>query len=136
MTRAVVVDDDALVLSMMRRTLQLYGFNVECHNGSAAFFWHLDARSPPAVVFCDVMMPLEDGVQLYRKLLAVLGDRMPDFIFMTAMEPSHELHALLRENPSLKLLRKPFSLQELRQTIPPSTSVARIETADSGFAPA
>jgi len=117
MIRAAVVDDDVLVLSMMRRTLQLYGFEVACHSGVQAFFWHFDSRRPPDVVFCDVMMPVEDGVQLYRRLEAHLEGRMPFFVFMTAMEPGRELQEILRENASVKLLRKPFSLQELRRTV-------------------
>ncbi len=132
MVRVAVVDDDVLVLSMMRRTLQLYGFDVECHNGAAAFFWHLDGRRLPDVVFCDVMMPVEDGIALYRKLVDQAGSRMPEFVFMTAMEPGEELRRILRENPSVQLLRKPFSLHEVKHVL----SGIQLRSPEPEFVPA
>ncbi len=117
MLRIAVIDDDSLVLSMMRRTLRLFGFEVDCHSSAAAFFWHLDVAHLPDMVFCDVMMPQVNGIELYRRLRTLAGGDMPPFVFSTAYDLTGELEALLTENPEVRCLRKPFQLSQLRQMI-------------------
>jgi len=117
MLRISVIDDDSLVLSMMRRSLRLFGFEVDCHSSAAAFFWHLDPARPPDMVFCDVMMPQMNGIELYRRLRETLGEKTPPFVFATAQDLTGELETLLAAEPGLLLLQKPFQLAQLRQLI-------------------
>lgn len=117
MLRMAVIDDDSLVLSMMRRTLRLFGFEVDCHSSAAAFFWHLDSNRLPDMVFCDVSMPQVNGIELYLRLRTLAGSDMPPFVFSTGNERTGELGAVLQENPTVKYLKKPFQLSQLRQLI-------------------
>ncbi|MBU1242534.1 response regulator [Myxococcota bacterium] len=117
MLRIVVIDDDSLVLSMMRRSLRLFGFEVDCHSSAAAFFWHLDNGRMPDMVFSDVMMPQTNGLELYRRLKAMAGPDMPPFVFTTGYDQTGELENLLLENPEVRYLKKPFQLSQLRQLI-------------------
>jgi len=117
MLRISVIDDDSLVLSMMRRSLRLYGFEVDCHSSAAAFFWHLDHERLPDMVFCDVTMPQVDGLELYRRLRVMAGPDMPPFVFSTANDLTGELAELVETHPGVRYLKKPFSLSQLRQLI-------------------
>ncbi len=117
MLRIAVIDDDSLVLSMMRRSLRLFGFEVDCHSSAAAFFWHLDPARPPDMIFSDVVMPQMNGLELYRRLKDTLGDRLPPFVFFTAHDVTGELETLLATEHGLLFLQKPFQLAQLRQLI-------------------
>jgi CheY-like chemotaxis protein len=117
MLRISEIDDDSLVLSMMRRSLRLFGFEVDCHSSAAAFFWHLDGARLPDMVFSDVMMPQINGIELYHRLRALAGPDMPPFVFNTGNDLTGELAAVLEENPGVLYLKKPFQLSQLRQLI-------------------
>jgi len=117
MLRIAVIDDDSLVLSMMRRSLRLFGFEVDCHSSAAAFFWHLDPERPPDMVFSDVVMPQINGLELYLRLKETLGPKLPPFVFTTAHDLTGELENLLAAEPGLLLLKKPFQLAQLRRLI-------------------
>ena len=65
--QAVVVDDDERLLAVIKRGLQLHGFEVTTFAEPQAALDYLDAR-PADVVVLDVMMPDLDGVSLCRRL--------------------------------------------------------------------
>jgi signal transduction histidine kinase len=63
----LVVDDDEIVRSLMRATLEQDGFTViEAEDGEAAF--RLCTTALPDLVIADVVMPRMDGFQLCREL--------------------------------------------------------------------
>ena len=132
MLHVSVIDDDALVLSMMRRSLNLFGFVVDCHSSAAAFFWHLDPEHLPDLIFCDVMMPQVDGLELYNRLYTLVGSRMPPFVFTTGHPPSERLKSLLG-NPEVQILGKPFQLSQLRDLVHAKMQTIRPARGDGLF---
>src|SRR5438045_8659789 len=63
----LVVDDDPIVLTIMRRTLEREGYRVftasEVNTGLA-----LAEREGPSLVFVDLMMPVRSGFQLVERV--------------------------------------------------------------------
>ncbi len=58
----LVVDDEALVRNVCRRTLQQFGYRViTAENGAEAVSLYLQHRKEVAVVLTDMMMPVMDG---------------------------------------------------------------------------
>jgi EAL domain-containing protein (putative c-di-GMP-specific phosphodiesterase class I)/CheY-like chemotaxis protein len=65
----MVVDDDSLVTTLMKLSLQELGFHqVTEESSGAGALARLDAGQIPAILFCDLQMPGMDGVELIRHL--------------------------------------------------------------------
>jgi CheY-like chemotaxis protein len=66
-TRALVIDDEALLRSLLRTILAQAGHEVfEARNGAAALRL-LEAQGVD-VIFCDMVMPGLDGLETIRRL--------------------------------------------------------------------
>lgn len=67
MVRVLVVDDDPVILQLVRLNLELEGHQVtEAEDGSAALERARESR--PDVVVLDVMLPEIDGYEVCRRL--------------------------------------------------------------------
>src|SRR5262249_45445864 len=111
--RVLVVDDEPLVRSHVRRLLTLQGFSVDdAPDGKAG----LDAihRSRPDVVLLDMMLPDLDGVEVVERLRAS-GVNVPVVLC------SGDLDAARRRCPDTGLvqgmLQKPFDRSQLLEAI-------------------
>lgn len=112
--RVLVVDDDRGVLRLTARMLRLDGFKVlEADSGTEALRL-LDAEPGIRLVVTDVVMPGMHGLDLAAKIRE--RDGGPHVVLMTghAAELSGRLE---RRDPSLPLLLKPFTAQQLLKTV-------------------
>lgn len=108
----LVIDDEITIVEMLSAFLEGEGLQVmTASNGQEGLERLANAR--PAVVVSDVMMPVLDGWELCRRMQ---GDPRYQSIPLVLM-------SALRTAPSLTgchyaaLLRKPFELDEMLQTI-------------------
>jgi len=107
--RVLVVDDDPIILTLLRTTLQNYGMQCETvDNGADAL--RLIRREKQQVVVLDVNMPGLDG---YGVLSAVRAEKLPtQVILVTARQQEHDiLHGF--QLGADDYLVKPFNLLEL-----------------------
>lgn len=111
MARILVIDDEAPLRQNLVRFLRLEGHEVaEASDGEAGL---ISARHyPPDLIFCDLMMPRMNGMDL---LTALKGDpallHIPFFFISASAEPE-------RLEQGLKLgaagyLTKPFNLSQI-----------------------
>lgn len=112
MSLILVIDDEITIVEMLSAFLEGEGLQVmTASNGQEGLERLANAR--PAVVVSDVMMPVLDGWELCRRMQ---GDPRYQSIPLVLM-------SALRTAPSLTgcryaaLLRKPFELDEMLQTI-------------------
>jgi two-component system response regulator MprA len=104
----LVVDDDAKIVSLLRRALTYEGYDV--HTALTAGQGLAEARDqPPNLVVLDLMLPDMDGYEVCRRLRAV-GD-VP-ILMLTARDGIEERVRGLDEGADDYLV-KPFALQEL-----------------------
>jgi CheY-like chemotaxis protein len=111
--RVLVVDDEPLVRSQVRRMLQSNGYSVEeAANGTAA----LEAleRQPPALMLLDVTMPGLDGTEVVREA-RLRGHAMP--IVLCSGYADFPLEQRLEPHTYDGFLAKPFSLDALLGSI-------------------
>jgi CheY-like chemotaxis protein len=110
----LVVDDDLGVLRLTARMLRLEGYTVlEAGSGTEALRL-LDSEPEIELVLTDVVMPGMHGLDLAAQIMQ--RGRRPQVILMTGH--AAELSGRLEDrDPSLPLLLKPFTSQQLIKTV-------------------
>jgi putative two-component system response regulator len=114
-SRILVVDDDAMVRSVMKRVLEGEGYKVtEADDGMQALL--CVSREQPDLVLSDRAMPGMDGLELCRRLKSDPATRLIPVVMLTGMgQESEKLEAL--ELDADEYLSKPCSLKELRARV-------------------
>ena len=67
------------------------------------------------LVMLDVVMPKISGVEVYRKLL--LKNPKLKAIFMSGYTQDQEVNKIVEENHNTAFVKKPYSIQELRDKL-------------------
>ena len=110
----LVVDDDRGVLRLTARMLRLEGYTVLEAGSGAEALRLLEVEPGIGLVLTDVVMPGMHGLDLAAKVQE--RERCPRVILMTGH--AAELSGQLEDrDPSLPLLLKPFTTQQLIKTV-------------------
>ena len=113
--RALVADDDADIVSLLRADLERAGYAVEqASDGREAL--ELVQRRCPDVALFDVVMPGLDGFELTRRVRAAPETRDLPVILLTALHDGERVAAGLAAGAD-DYVKKPFSLRELRARV-------------------
>ena len=111
--RILIADDDRMSTLMLRRTLELWGFEVVvAHDGDAAWE-HIIGNAPPALAIIDWMMPRIDGLEVCRRIRATPLGSPVYVILLTGRTSRQDLVAGLEAGAD-DYLTKPFDPDELR----------------------
>ena len=115
--RVLVVDDDRAIRALLRRGLELRGYDVSEADGAQEAIQINDA-SPVDLVLTDMLMPDGDGVELIRQLRRK-SDRKPAIIAMSGGGQLVDASCLpmSRLFGADRTLSKPFGLAELDETL-------------------
>lgn len=106
----LVVDDDYGVRRLTARMLQLQGYDVMEADSGAEALRLLEAKADIELVLTDIVMPGMHGLDLAKHILA--RGPGPRVVLMTGH--AAELSGQLEErDPSIPLLRKPFTSEQL-----------------------
>ncbi len=113
--RALVVDDDASMRSLLAVCLEGLGYETDqAPDGREALARSLAEEYD--LIICDVKMPTLDGTEYYQALRAEAPERAARVVFATGVLATDETDAFLRSLPNPRL-RKPFRLAALRRVI-------------------
>lgn len=113
--RALVVDDDYLLLRLVELNLAKIGVKVyTALNGREAL--RLAAAEKPDVILLDIMMPGMDGYEVLRQLKASGETRDIPIIMLTAKTGAEDRERC-RELGAAAYVTKPFKLEELREMV-------------------
>ena len=95
----LLVEDDAVTRRLLHAILTAQGHEVtEAENGREAWgAWQLSA---PRVVVADWVMPEVDGLELCRKIRAVVGRPYTYFILQTSRSGPARIPTSLTDSPS------------------------------------
>lgn len=113
--RALIIDDDRDLVSLIRRTLEFTaGWEVHTAlSGVAGIALALSA--PPDVILVDLMMPEMDGYEVCRRLKADPATAAVPVVLLTARRDLDE--RLLAETGAAGVLFKPFQPQDLARQV-------------------
>ena len=110
--RVLVIDDEPLVGTSLARVLRTEYEVVSCTRAVEALAL-LDAGQRYDVVFCDLMMPEMDGIELHRQLSATLPEEASRIVFITGGAHTARIEAFFERAPNL-LLGKPLDVDGVR----------------------
>jgi CheY-like chemotaxis protein len=115
----LVVDDQQVVRDFLKRCLEGWGYSVK-QAGSAVIALEVMTASPATVVFCDVKMPIHDGLWLVERIRG----RWPDVpVVMITAAQDEDTVAASRQLGAFDYLTKPISPKQLRDVIERATIV-------------
>lgn len=113
---ALVVEDDAQILSLLKFILERESFVVEALRDGREAAAALDRLAPPAIATLDVMLPYIDGIELLKRMRGRAGwDKVP-VIMLTAKSQEKDIVRALDSGASDYLV-KPFKPDELRARV-------------------
>jgi PAS domain S-box-containing protein len=113
--RVLVVDDEKLVLGVLKRIL-CKEHDVTALAAAKDALALCAAGEKFDVIFCDLMMPDMTGMDLHRELSAVAPDQAGKMIFLTGGAFSVEARSFLSEIPKIHV-EKPFDPANLRAIV-------------------
>jgi CheY-like chemotaxis protein len=130
--RALVVDDEVHVAQVLGDLLQELGIQVEItHSASAA--WEQLARERFDLITIDVIMPGENGVELWRRLHAEDPGAAARAVFVTGnVDPSIQASVEATGRP---MLAKPYTFTALRTLVADELARRGTEPTRRGAAP-
>ena len=110
-----IVDDDAMVLSALRRRLRRRYDAVTVLGGVEALAYLAEDPDFDSIV-CDLMMPEVSGMELFARVSERCPEIASRFVFMTGGAFTPQAREFLKQTP-LVCLEKPFELREVRQLV-------------------
>ena len=108
-----MVDDEVSVRTMLGRLLRLADYKVAAFGSGEDFIASLTKRRPDCLIL-DVHMPGLSGLEVQSRIGVAHGD-IPA-VFITASDDI-ALDRRVREAGGIRLLRKPFSSDELLEAV-------------------
>jgi CheY-like chemotaxis protein len=117
---ALVIDDEEDILEMIRYALK----SVNCHttllHGSAGVKAALEQNDFDLVI-CDLKMPGQNGLEVYRLVRSMRRNLARHFLLMTGNLADADDHAA--ELADVPILPKPFTLARLREAVSDTLSI-------------
>jgi DNA-binding response OmpR family regulator len=107
----LVIDDDPVILELLRVNFEIEGFDVICATDGEEGLKRAQADHPD-VVISDIMMPRRDGLQLLNDLRADPGTEHLPVILLSAKAQRNEVQQGLDMGAD-DYITKPFDPLEL-----------------------
>ncbi len=113
--RVLIVDDERLVLNMLKRLLS-FEYDVTALSRATEAAERIGAGERFDVILCDVMMPEMTGMALYAQLAERAPEQAERMIFVTGGAYGADSQAFLEgvTNPHIE---KPFDIELLQSTV-------------------
>jgi CheY-like chemotaxis protein len=122
---ALVVDDDSNIRELLARALARHGWRSTVAQGGEAALEQLQGQRFN-LVFLDLMMPGMNGAETFREIRQI--DPVANVVIITAYPDSALMSEALQVGP-FAVMRKPFSLEELRVVLGQGASAPELARA-------
>ena len=109
----MVIDDEPSVLESFKQILKIKDYEVDTFPDGPSAIAQL-TKGKYDLVFCDLRLPLMDGLEILRKVKEIDPDI--EFIIVTAYATDAS-HANAITLGALEYLRKPFLMEEIYELV-------------------
>ena len=113
MAYVLVVDDEDSIRRLLTRWLAGWGFQSK-EAGSASDALNMMSADPAAIILCDVMMPVHDGVWLAEQVRTKWPETA---VIMASSAQDMETVTRMRKQGAVDYVTKPFGREMLRQAL-------------------
>ena len=113
--KALVLDDEPLVLDLLHDALGGSGFHVDRTTSGKEALTMLQSRDYD-VIISDMKMPGVDGKDFYRGVKAVKPELLGKIIFISGDSLNKETQAFLHKLGNFSL-KKPFTVEQLHTIV-------------------
>ena len=113
--RLLVVDDDPGVQELLEEVLSGAGYEVQTAFNSDEAVEHLTQDTYDGLVL-DLVLPEEDGLALYDRVLQVSPHLRDRVIFISGEAREHQLRRVTRKTGAM-VLKKPFNVLDLMRLL-------------------
>lgn len=115
MKRILIVDDEHVIVEVLRDVLQEEGYEVlAAMDGMQATMQAI--KHKPALILLDISMPAGGGIAVYNRLKQSIETQSIPVIFLTAMPPA-DIAQQLPFSKNITIFRKPFKQKELIELV-------------------
>jgi len=114
--RILVVDDEAVVRTLIEKTLTRMGHSVDVIDDAGAALDIINAGTVYDVILTDVRMPGLSGIELYPLIIRKMPSMKNRIIFITGDVMGLDIRTFLNQN-NLPYLSKPFDIELLKEKI-------------------
>ena len=115
MKKILIVDDENVIVEVLRDVLQENGYQViVAMDGMQATMQAI--KHKPDLILLDISMPAGGGIAVYNRLKQSVDTQAIPVIFLTAMPPS-DIAQKLPFTENVTVFRKPFKQKELLNLI-------------------
>jgi DNA-binding response OmpR family regulator len=125
MDKILIVDDDADILTLMKMTLAMHGYDVQ----AIARWEEIDDRVAtyaPGLVLLDVSLAGADGREICKRMKAEEQTKHIPVILFSA---NVEMEKSLRDCGAQAFISKPYNLRHLLQTIKETIDESKTSSA-------
>lgn len=122
MARALIVDDDEPIRSLLSTIVEHQGFAVETASDGDQAIASISRNGGFDVVLLDLMMPRVDGWAVLRYMQEHRPELVPRTIVATAVSENDTLRSI--HNPVFRVHRKPFEMERLIRDVKAAAGTA------------
>lgn len=112
----LLVDDEPELLRVYRLLLEMNGYRIlTAENGRDAL--RIAAVERPSLIFCDLLMPGMDGIEVLRALRRAEATRHIPFVFLSGSSADEAAKIRTARNEAAAYIAKPCSIARIRTVI-------------------
>ena len=124
--KILVAEDDALSRTLLQRTLQRAGYEVEAVEDGCRALAELRKEDPPRLALLDWIMPGRDGIEVCREVRRRKDHAYTYMILLSSRETKQDIVQGL-ESGADDYLTKPYDVEELKARLRAGERILELE---------
>jgi len=114
MAKVLLIEDDPLVVRMYQKILTFEGFEIDSAPDGRAGLEKVKTMKPD-LIFCDVMMPKVNGIEVLERLKADPATKDIPVIMLTNLSGTHDAEVALEKGAFAYMIKSEYKPKDVAQ---------------------